>query len=62
VISVGRRNTFGHPRPEVIGRLASAHTHLFRTDEFGLTTFLLTADGHIREVVGDTALPAHRAR
>ncbi len=62
VISVGRRNTFGHPRPEVIERLAAEHAHLFRTDEFGLTTFLLTPDGGIREVVGDTPLPPHRAR
>lgn len=47
VISVGRNNTFGHPRGEVIERLAEAHTHVFRTDEFGLTTFLLNADGRI---------------
>ena len=59
VISVGRRNTFGHPRPEIVGRLAASHTHLFRTDEFGLTTFLLTPDGGIREVVDEAALPAH---
>jgi len=59
VISVGRRNTFGHPRPEVIGRLAVEGAHVFRTDEFGLTSFLLTADGGIREVVDETQLPAH---
>jgi competence protein ComEC len=47
VISVGRRITFGHPRPEVIARLAAAHAHVFRTDQFGLTTFLLTPDGRI---------------
>lgn len=47
VISVGRGNTFGHPRPEVIGRLAEAGAHVFRTDEFGMTTFLLTRDGEI---------------
>ncbi len=51
VVSVGRRNTFGHPRGEVIARFAAAGTHLWRTDEFGLTTFLLTPDGDIREVV-----------
>ena len=33
VISVGRQNTFGHPRPEVIARLAAAHVHVFRTDQ-----------------------------
>ena len=59
VISVGRHNTFGHPREEVVARLAARHTHLFRTDEFGLTTFLLKPDGNIREFVHETALPAH---
>jgi competence protein ComEC len=47
VISVGRGNTFGHPRPEIIDRLADAHAHVFRTDRFGLTTFVLSADGGI---------------
>ena len=52
VISVGRGNTFGHPRAEVIERIAAARTKLYRTDEFGLTTFLLGRDGGIRAVVG----------
>ena len=52
VISVGRNNTFGHPRPEVIQRLHDAHARVFRTDQFGLTTFLLSRDGQI------SALPA----
>jgi competence protein ComEC len=52
VISVGRGNTFGHPKFEVIDRIAAAHTRLYRTDEFGLTTFLLQRDGEIQEVVG----------
>ena len=52
VISVGRGNTFGHPRYEVIERIAEARTKLYRTDEFGLTTFLLGRDGGIREVAG----------
>jgi competence protein ComEC len=47
VMSVGRNNTFGHPRPEIIQRLAAVHAHVFRTDEFGLTTFLLSRDGRI---------------
>jgi competence protein ComEC len=47
VISVGANNTFGHPRPEIIARLAAAHARLFRTDRFGLTTFLLSRDGRI---------------
>jgi competence protein ComEC len=47
VISVGLRNTFGHPRPEVVQRLHDANARVFRTDQFGLTTFLLSRDGHI---------------
>jgi competence protein ComEC len=52
VVSVGTGNTFGHPRFEVIQRVAEAHAKLYRTDEFGLTTFLLYEDGGIREIVG----------
>jgi competence protein ComEC len=55
VVSVGLGNTFGHPRYEVIERIADARTRLYRTDEFGLTTFLLGRDGGIREVVGQPA-------
>jgi competence protein ComEC len=51
VMSVGKGNTFGHPRYEVIERIAKAHTKLYRTDEFGLTTFLLGRDGRIREIL-----------
>jgi len=47
VISSGRRNTFGHPRPEILQRLEEAHVKTFRTDRQGATTFLLTPDGHV---------------
>jgi len=47
VISVGRQNTFGHPRAEIIERLTVAHARVFRTDRFGRTTFLLSSDGRI---------------
>jgi len=52
VVSVGKGNTFGHPRFEVIERIAAHGTRLYRTDEFGLTTFLLRRDGTIREITG----------
>ena len=52
VVSVGRKNRFGHPRTEVIDRIASAGARLYRTDTLGLTTFLLDRDGGIREVLG----------
>ena len=57
VISVGKDNTFGHPRYEVIQRFAEAGTHLYRTDEFGLTTFLLSRDGTIHEVLSGASAP-----
>jgi len=47
VISVGRNNTFGHPRPEVVERLIESNAHLYRTDQFGLTTFMLSSEGQI---------------
>jgi competence protein ComEC len=50
VISVGRQNTFGHPRAEVLARLEAAHVQTFRTDREGAETFLLSKDGGIRTV------------
>ncbi|MEO6922815.1 MAG: ComEC/Rec2 family competence protein, partial [Bryocella sp.] len=47
VISVGRRNTFGHPRFEVLERLEKAGAKVFRTDTMGAETFLLRSDGSI---------------
>lgn len=41
VISAGYRNSFGHPRPEVLERLQAAHVRTYRTDMFGGVTFLL---------------------
>jgi len=41
VISVGADNTFGHPSPDVVGRLSA--THLYRTDQQG--TVELITDG-----------------
>jgi len=47
VISVGRHNTFGHPRFEVLERLEAAHVKTYRTDREGAETFLLSSDGGI---------------
>jgi len=47
VISVGRHNTFGHPRAEVLERLEAAHIQTFRTDLAGAETFLLAPSGAI---------------
>jgi competence protein ComEC len=43
VISVGERNAWGHPDPEVLGRLADAGVRVRRTDRHGMVTF--TTDG-----------------
>jgi competence protein ComEC len=50
VISDGRHNTFGHPSPQVLGRLEAAHVLTFRTDRVGAETFLLTPSGGISAV------------
>jgi competence protein ComEC len=41
VISVGVRNVYGHPRQEVLERLAEAHVRTYRTDMNGAVTFYL---------------------
>jgi competence protein ComEC len=40
-ISVGSRNMFHHPRPEILSRLAARHISTYRTDTMGALTFLL---------------------
>jgi competence protein ComEC len=47
VISVGRENTYGHPREEIVERIQATGAVVFRTDRDGLTTFLLSRDGAI---------------
>ncbi len=39
VISVGQRNSFQHPRPEVLARLGERAVATFRTDTMGAVTF-----------------------
>lgn len=41
VISVGVRNIYHHPRPEVLRRLQQAHVITYRTDTDGATSFFL---------------------
>ncbi|MGH9499956.1 MAG: ComEC/Rec2 family competence protein [Terriglobales bacterium] len=41
VISVGARNVYGHPRLEVLERLAEAHIRTYRTDLDGAVTMYL---------------------
>jgi competence protein ComEC len=39
VISAGHNNSFGHPRADVLARLAAAHVRTARTDMHGAVTF-----------------------
>jgi competence protein ComEC len=48
VISVGRRNTFGHPRADVLARLEAEGARVYRTDRDGAETFLLDREGGVR--------------
>jgi competence protein ComEC len=41
VISVGTRNVYHHPRPQVLQRLQNAHVVTYRTDTNGATSFFL---------------------
>ena len=41
VISVGARNSYGHPRQVVLGRLAQAHVATYRTDLSEAVSFYL---------------------
>jgi competence protein ComEC len=41
VISVGARNTYGHPRAEILARLGAAHIQTYRTDLNGAVTFYM---------------------
>jgi competence protein ComEC len=43
IVSAGRNNTFGHPAPDVIGRLAAAGATILRTDRDGAV--LVETDG-----------------
>ncbi|MGH7272677.1 MAG: MBL fold metallo-hydrolase, partial [Polyangiaceae bacterium] len=48
VISVGRRNRFGHPHPRALAALAAAGARVWRTDRDGAVT--VTTDGRALDV------------
>lgn len=45
LISDGKNNHFGHPRPEVLERLQEHHTQTYRTDLHGAVSVFLAPDG-----------------
>ena len=53
IISCGRGNSFGHPAPDVLQRLESVGTTIYRTDLHGQISLETDgADVHIRTFVG----------
>lgn len=44
IISVGRNNFYGHPNEEVLNRLESIDSTIYRTDEMGLIKVILNKD------------------
>ena len=48
VISVGRRNRFRHPAPEVVARLEGTGGRILRTDRMGRITLVVRRDGTVR--------------
>ena len=52
MISAGAQNPFGHPRPEVLLRLTSAGTQIFRTDVEGALSFFLDGKQVTAAVLG----------
>ena len=57
LISVGARNSYGHPDPGVLARLTAAGSDVYRTDRDG--ALLLETDGHVLTV---TAWVGRRTR
>ena len=53
VVSVGRGNSFGHPKGDVVDRFGGLGVRLYRTDEMGLSSFLLSPDGGIVASAGE---------
>jgi competence protein ComEC len=50
IISVGRRNRYGHPHPAILRRLEGAGTTVFRTDRSGTIRVKARPDGSYRVV------------
>jgi competence protein ComEC len=48
VISVGEKNRFGHPAPEVLRRLEERGTIVWRTDRHGAVTVRINASGRMQ--------------
>jgi competence protein ComEC len=52
IISVGRRNRYGHPHPVILGRLEGTGVRVFRTDRSGTLVVKARRDGSYRVIPG----------
>lgn len=48
VVSVGRNNTYGHPRKEILSRYHALGTSVLRTDFHGAVRFTMTPEGQVK--------------
>jgi competence protein ComEC len=48
LVSVGRRNRYGHPAAMTLARLALQHVRVLRTDERGTIAVRVSRDGHMQ--------------
>jgi competence protein ComEC len=55
VISCGLNNTYGHPSPSTIQRLASHNVGIYRTDELG--SIVATTDGTTVSILNNSSTP-----
>jgi competence protein ComEC len=62
IISAGRGNTFGHPAPEVIGRLESIGARIYRTDRDGQITMETNCRGVTVRTFNDEKDQPRRSR
>ena len=51
LVSVGRRNRFGHPAPDVVGRLRKVGARVIRTDLNGNLVLRVGEDGTVRTLL-----------
>jgi competence protein ComEC len=54
LISVGPRNKFGHPAPEVVARYQRRGVQVYRTDHCGAVTFTVDTEGYEIEAMVET--------
>ncbi|OIJ16170.1 DNA internalization-related competence protein ComEC/Rec2 [Anaerobacillus arseniciselenatis] len=63
LIPVGRTNYYGHPHPDVIGRLEANDIKIFRTDHHGAIRYRFKNDvGHFETLINERTVPKQSVR